>query len=81
MGNVKSVSFLGLIFEFKSANPDDQDKIEAFVETFGFEKTRELIAGNQGLQEALEGAKFPEAEHDLPVWFDEMTPEQGAKIC
>ena len=71
MGNGGSVGYgLGSV-SWKSANPSDQNKIEAFVQGFGFDQTKEIITKEATLQ----GFGFPDEEVDLEVWFDEMTPE------
>jgi hypothetical protein len=38
MGNGGSVEAFGIKFSWKSANPADREKIDAFVQAAGFEK-------------------------------------------
>jgi len=77
MGNGGSVSYMGFKIKWKSANPSDQNKIEAFVQGAGFDKMKEIIEKEPTLQ----GFGFPDEDADLEVWFDEMTPEEGAAIA
>lgn len=62
--------------QWKAANPDDQTKIEAFIEAVGFDKARKILdnAGNLRQTLASYNCEFPQYEADLPEWYDNLTP-------
>ena len=76
MGNGGSVSGFGFSFMWKSANPEDREKIEVFVIGAGFEKTKEIVDSEPALKQVLDdqGCPFPEYEAELDLWFEEMEP-------
>ena len=43
MGNGGSVSAFGVKVSWKSANPADREKIDAFVQAAGFDKCAEIV--------------------------------------
>lgn len=76
MGNGGSISGYGVTVSWKSANPDDRQKIETFIQAAGFDKTKEIINNNQALKAACDaGSQFPDYEAEMELWFEEMTPE------
>jgi len=80
---IASISVFGVTVTFKSANPEDRERISAFVEAAGFEKAKEAVEATPSLKKAMtdNGCEFPEYEAEMELWFEEMTPEQGKAIC
>ena len=82
MGNGGAVSYMGFKFKWKAANPSDQQKIEAFIDAYGLDKCQEIPAQHPALKAALDSAGgLPDDPADLPEWFDNMSPDQGAAIA
>ena len=82
MGNGGSIQGFGIAFQWMSANPADREKIDCFIKAAGFEKAKQIFNENPELKKAMDdyGCSFPEWEAELELWYDIMTPEQGAAI-
>ena len=61
-GNVSTFECFGHRVTTRRADPDDLYKVEAFIDTVGFEQAAEIVSAHPGLQQVLEecDSEFPE---------------------
>ena len=84
MGGKVSFSAFGckVSYSFKSANPTDAAKIEAFINEVGLEKAKGVVDQSPEIAKILNdaGHEFPEDKADIAGFINDITPEQGEQI-
>ena len=84
MGGKCSFSAFGCkaSFTFKSANPTEAAKIEAFINEVGLEKAKSVVDQSPEIAKVLNdaGHEFPEDNADIAGFINDITPEQGKQI-